>query len=88
MNEHAPVFFSYHWLRPDGGVVEYDGLRTPFPRALEPGGAVELTFRLAAPEAPGRYVLELDLVEEGVTWFSVAGVATVRIPFVVDTPGA
>ena len=37
---------------------------------------------------PGRYVLELDLVEEGVTWFSVAGVATVRIPFVVDTPGA
>jgi hypothetical protein len=33
-------------------------------------------------------VLELDLVEEGVTWFSVAGVATVRIPFVVDTRDA
>jgi hypothetical protein len=65
-------------------MVEYDGLRTPFPRPLEPGGAMELTFRFAAPATPGRYLLELDLVEEGVTWFSAAGVATVRIPFVVD----
>jgi SAM-dependent methyltransferase len=88
MNQEAPVFFSYHWLSPDGGIVEYDGLRTPFPQALEPGGAMALTFRLAAPAAPGRYVLELDLVEEGVTWFGAAGVATVRIPFVVDAPGA
>jgi hypothetical protein len=46
---------------------------------------MELTFRFAAPATAGRYLLELDLVEEGVTWFSAAGVAPVRIPFVVDT---
>ncbi len=68
----------------DGGLVEYDGLRTPFPRPLEPGGTLELAVRLAAPAVAGRYLLELDLVEEGVTWFSAAGAATVRIPFIVD----
>jgi hypothetical protein len=78
------VFFSYHWLHRDGSIVEYDGLRTPFPRPLEPADAVEVTFRLAAPPAAGRYLLELDLVEEGVTWFGAAGVSTVRIPFTVD----
>jgi hypothetical protein len=43
-----------------------------------------MTFRFAAPAAAGRYLLELDLVEEGVTWFSVAGAVTHRIPFVVN----
>jgi hypothetical protein len=42
---------------------------------------VTMAFRVRAPERPGRYLLAVDVVEEGVAWFSDAGVAplTVRI---------
>ena len=33
---------------------------------MEPGDAAGLTLELIAPDAPGEYVLELDMVQEGV----------------------
>ena len=32
----------------------------------------------AAPEAPGDYILELDVVQEGVAWFGARGSKTLR----------
>jgi hypothetical protein len=59
--------------QPDGTSVTYDGLRTPLPADVPPGGSVSLDARVAAPETPGTYVIEWDGVEEAVTWFSWAG---------------
>ena len=73
-----PILLSYHWLDAQRGPVEYDGLRTPLPRPLPPGEACALTMRVRAPAKPGRYVLEIDLVEEGVSWFSRAGTRPLR----------
>jgi hypothetical protein len=66
----APVSMSYHWLGEDGAVVLRDGLRTPFPRHVEPGEGVQLMVNVVALSAPGVYVLELDPVFENVAWFS------------------
>jgi SAM-dependent methyltransferase len=71
--EH-PVRASYHWLRPDGRVEVFDGVRTALPRPVGPGDSCRLLVTVRAPATPGRYVLAIDLVKEGVTWFSQAGI--------------
>ena len=78
-----PVFASYHWLASDRRVVEYDGIRTPLPYTLGPGQSCRAAVRVRPPAAAGRYVLEIDLVEEGVTWFSAAGAPPLRLPAAV-----
>jgi hypothetical protein len=77
------VFASYHWLASDRRVVEYDGIRTPLPYTLGPGQSCRAAVRVRPPAAAGRYVLEIDLVEEGVTWFSAAGAPPLRLPAAV-----
>jgi hypothetical protein len=68
-----PFALSYHVAQPDGTSVNYDGLRTPLPADVPPGGSITLDARVAAPDLPGTYVIEWDGVQEAVTWFSWAG---------------
>ncbi|MBX3014925.1 MAG: N-acetylmuramoyl-L-alanine amidase [Caldilineaceae bacterium] len=44
-------------------------LRTDIPQDVGPGETITLSVRIALPVDPGNYTLELDLVQEGVTWF-------------------
>jgi hypothetical protein len=81
----SEVFISYHWLRDDRLVV-WDGLRTPFPRDLRPGGRATLSARVATPNEPGSYVLMMTLVHEQVTWFEHKGAATVVRSVAVRAP--
>jgi SAM-dependent methyltransferase len=74
-----PILISYHWLDSSRRAVEYDGLRTPLPRPLAPGDACDAAVRLRTPALAGSYLLEIDLVEEGVSWFSAAGVPPLRL---------
>ncbi len=68
-----PVHVSYHWLTPARVMVEFDGLRSGLPNPLPPGQTCHATVAVRAPATPGAYLLALDLVREGVTWFSEAG---------------
>jgi SAM-dependent methyltransferase len=68
-----PVHVSYHWLTPARTMVDFDGLRSDLPRPLAPGEACRVTVAVRAPATPGAYLLAIDLVREGVTWFSEAG---------------
>jgi len=77
----APVFLSYHWLDADGALAIDDGLRTPLPHAVAPGAGCEMTCRIDTPPRAGRYTLAVDLVEEGVTWFSRAGAPLLKVDF-------
>jgi SAM-dependent methyltransferase len=77
----AGIFTSYHWLDASGRVVEFDGERTPLPRTVTAGETSKVTISVCAPSVPGHYRLAIDLVREGVTWFSQAGRPCLEVPF-------
>ena len=74
----APINLSYHWIDARGEAVVQDGLRSRLPRTLEAGTSLRLCMTIRTPAASGRYELQIDLVEEGVTWFSRAGIPPFR----------
>jgi GT2 family glycosyltransferase len=67
---------SYHWLDADdpSRVVVWEAPRTPIRRVLAPGETWSGELTVQAPERPGQYLLQADLVREGVAWFSTKGV--------------
>ena len=68
------VALSYHWRDPTTGTsAVFEGERTALPRDMPPGDAARLTARVVAPDAPGRYRLQLQMVHEGITWFDEQG---------------
>jgi hypothetical protein len=77
----SPTYLSYRWLDASGQVVVKDGIRNVLPGTLVAGAQRTVPVRVKCPAAAGTYTLALDLVEEGVTWFSDAGVAPLRVPF-------
>ena len=83
-SEAAGDHLSYHWLRPDGAVVEPDGMRARLPGAVPPGASVEVTARVHAPESSGRWVLEWEMVREQVAWYGPpVGGARLRVGVLV-----
>ena len=79
------VNVSYHLVNAaTGGTVVWDGARTPLAAAVAPNTLVSLQVVVKAPPTPGTYTIRLDLVHEGVAWFSDKGVpmgsATLVVP--------
>jgi hypothetical protein len=60
-------------LRVDGSVIDRDYVRHDLPGPLAPGGACEITVPVRAPAPAGAYLLRVDLVREGVSWFQLVG---------------
>lgn len=67
-----------------GAVVVGDNGRGSLPRDLAPGAEVDITFLVNAPGRAGDYLLELDVLQEGVSWFGPRGSHTVRLPVRVE----
>lgn len=66
------------WLQEDGKLLtEMDG-RIGLPKDLRPGEEVEVPLSITAPTTPGNYILEVDLVQEQVSWFHDKGSPTAR----------
>jgi hypothetical protein len=71
------------WLDKDGKLLtEMDG-RLGISKDLKPGEEVELPLAITAPKEPGDYILEVDLVQEQVAWFSDKGSQTARTKVMV-----
>lgn len=77
------VNLSYHWLNQKGATLVFDGLRTPLPRDLKPGESVKLKAAIQAPAKPGRYILEVTLVQESSAWFPEKNGAKLVVPVTV-----
>lgn len=70
------VRLSQRWLRASGELVaDYGALRIDLPAPVPAGQSSTLRAALVAPSVPGDYVVQFDLVHEGVTWFADRGAA-------------
>ena len=63
-------------------VVNDDG-RAPLTRDLPPGGILDLPLTVNAPSQSGEYQLEIDMVQEGVSWFGLKGSKTLQLPITI-----
>jgi len=75
-HEPSPLRLGNHWLSPDGKMKVKDDGRTRLPSGLLPRQKLTVELEIKAPEMPGIYLLELDVVQEGVTWFKDMGSKT------------
>ncbi|MEN8163013.1 MAG: LTA synthase family protein [Acidobacteriota bacterium] len=57
-----------HWLTPDHDVVDWEGARTPLDEIVRPGASVTLKATLLAPQQAGDFLVQWDVVQEGVFW--------------------
>lgn len=72
------VQLGNHWLQENGQMFIPDDGRAMLPHDLRGGEEAELKLPISAPALPGKYWIELDMVEEGVTWFQQHGSKTCR----------
>jgi|ERR1700722_2495357 len=68
----ANVSVSYHWYRAGNPPVlhDWDGERRALPGRIAPGQSLDDFLIVRTPREPGDYLLQPDLVEEGVMWYS------------------
>ncbi len=66
------VNLGNHWLDAAGKDVKIDD-RIAMPRSLGPGEELDMALPVKAPDKAGDYVLEIDMVQEGVAWFAQKG---------------
>jgi hypothetical protein len=78
------VHASYHLLDASGAELVRDGVRTDLPASVPPGRSTTVNVEIVAPREPGDYVATLDLVQEGVAWFSSRGTITPRVTLHVE----
>lgn len=80
------IYLGSHWLNASGQVASKEEGRSPLPADLAPGQETEISFAVDAPAQPGDYLLEIDMLQENVTWFGRKGSQTyrTRVTVVVD----
>ncbi len=71
-----------HWRR-GGQVLSWDDGRAWLPN-LGPGESAAVDIEVAAPVQSGPATLQLDLVAEGIAWFSQRGCGTIEAPAVIE----
>jgi hypothetical protein len=81
--EKNPCLFSYHLLDGKGEVLRYDNRRFSLPRRVIPGQTVEMLITVRSPLDEGKYILEFDLLREGIAWFKDYGSQTSRVTLLV-----
>jgi hypothetical protein len=66
------------WLKAGGELVTNMDGRYGISKDLAPGEEAEVPLAITPPNEPGEYLLEIDVVQEGVAWFSDKGSPTAR----------
>ena len=72
------------WLDNKGQLLTNMDGRHGLPENLKPGESVVVPLPITAPAKPGDYILQLDMVQELVTWFADKGSETLKINVKVE----
>lgn len=64
------VRLGAHLLDGDGRVIDLNYGRAGIPRDMARGSSARLALRLCAPAMTGRFIVRLDMVNEGIAWFA------------------
>lgn len=75
---------SFHLKQVDGKMVAFDNRRQYFHSPLSPGQKRVVEVPVQAPDQIGKYILEFDLVWEGVCWFKDRGGRTAEVALQVS----
>ena len=84
-DDRGVVRLGAHLLKEDGQEVVWDYGRSSFDTDIEPDGRGSVSIELTAPEKPGNYIVEFDLVLEHITWFEDLGTHPIRQLLKVQT---
>lgn len=93
--EAGAIRVGNHWLDRSGRtmLIQDDG-RARLPEVVEPGQTCRVALTVRAPTDAGEYLVECDVVHEGISWFGDKGSTTCRCPVRVgggssiEAPGA
>jgi SAM-dependent methyltransferase len=76
----GPLAVGNHWLDERGELMlAQDDGRSPLLQVVPPDLEWPVLLTMRAPAEPGRYVCEIDLVHEGISWFGHKGSPTMRV---------
>ena len=67
-----------HWLDENNKIVVNDDARSILLYDLGPNEEIEVPLTINVPKDPGNYLLEIDMLQENVTWFGNKGSKTLR----------
>ncbi len=76
--DKGAVHLGSHLLKADEEEVFWDYGRARLPQDLEAGESTHVEITLPAPDAPGSYIIEFDMVAEHLAWFEDFGSGTLR----------
>lgn len=78
-----PYYLSYHLLNENGQTIRFDNRRFPLPKRIYSGQKIDMIINLRSPLEQGEYLLEFDLLREGLFWFKDHGSQTSEVKLLV-----
>jgi hypothetical protein len=72
------------WFDNHNNLVNNMDGRSNLPYDMWPGETVEIPLTTTTPASPGEYILEIDMVQEGVTFFKAKGSPVLRFKILVE----
>lgn len=72
------IAIGNRWLDKDGKRTKDTEGHNGIPKDLKPGDEIDAPLLITAPKEPGEYTIELDMVQEGVSWFGEKGSPTTK----------
>lgn len=67
------------WLDKDSKPTSETEGHNGIPKDLKPGEETEMTLQITAPKEPGEWFMQLDMVQEGVSWFHERGSTATKV---------
>lgn len=82
-NDRGAVHLVAHVLDENDEPVSWYHAGAFLPSDIAPGEVAEIEIRMRAPEIPGRYELEFDMISEHIAWFDDLGSEVLRHKLIV-----